>query len=335
MTNNTGIKSLKENLLKIFVPLLAVFLLIFPMFASSYLVRTACTVLVYSMLAMSLNVLTGYCGIISMGHSAFLCIGAYASAILMRDTGCNWIFGVLFAMVISGLLGLALGIPTLKLSGVFLIMVTIGFNEIVRTVALVWENVTGGALGIKHVNAPSIFGYKLSLYNGGLYYLGLVLALITFLVCLAIKHSKWGRVMYAIQDDELATSMVGIYPSRYKILAFVISCTIAGFVGAYYSSLLGYIDPSTFNADMGNMILCSVLLGGVGNVPAMAVGAVIIIAIQEVFRFASEFRYVVFGLMLILLMKYAPHGLFGRPSIKPYRLPKGVVSRGAGQTEKA
>ena len=316
---------------KILLAVLAVFLLIFPQIFSMYMVRISCTVFCYAVLALSLNILTGYCGILSMGHSAFFCVGAYAAALLMIHTGCNWLIAAIFAFFVAALLGLILGLPTLRLSGSFLVMVTIGFSEIVRTVALVWKDLTNGPLGIKSIPLPSIGGFTLSLYNGGLYYLGLLLVVIFALICAAIKYSKWGRVMNAIKDDELAVAMIGLKPTNYKILAFVLGSAIAGFMGAYYASLLGFIDPSTFTADMSRIILCAVLLGGLGSIPGMAIGAVTIIAIQEAFRFAMEFRLVVFGLMLILLMKYAPSGLLGAPSKKPYRLPKGVEVHHGGK----
>ena len=317
--------SLPKNFWLVFTVIAAVFIVIFPFVFSSYLVRVACTIMVYAILAMSLNVMCGYCGILSMGHAAFLCVGSYVAALLMKNLGFPWLVSACAAFIVSGLLGFVLALPTLKLSGAFLVMVTIGFNEIIKTVALSWRKVTGGALGIKNIPGPKLGGFTFTLYNKGFYFLAVVLMVIFGLACQAIKQSSWGRTMRAIKDDELAVSMVGMYPVRYKILAFVIGSSIAGFVGAYYASLLGFIDPTTFSADMSKIILCAVLLGGLGNVPAMAFGAIIIVAIQEVFRFASEFRYVVFGLMLIILMRYAPEGFFGRPSKKPYRLPKGVV----------
>ena len=305
----------------------AIFVVAFPFIFSSYMVRVACTVMVYAILAMSLNVMCGYCGILSMGHAAFLCVGSYVAALMMKNFGFPWLLSACAAFVAAGILGFVLALPTLKLSGAFLVMVTIGFNEIIKTVALSWRKVTGGALGIKGIPGPRIGSFTFTLYNKGFYFLAVVLVIVFALACQAIKSSAWGRSMRAIKDDELAVSMVGVYPVRYKILAFVIGSSIAGFVGAYYASLLGFIDPTTFSADMSKIILCAVLLGGLGNVPAMVFGAIIIVAIQEIFRFASEFRYVVFGLMLIILMRYAPQGFFGRPSKKPYKLPAGVTVR--------
>jgi len=324
-TKNKKSFSLPSNFWIIFSVIVGVFLILFPFVFSSYMVRVACTVMVYAILAMSLNVMCGYCGILSMGHAAFLCVGSYVAALTMKNFGFPWLLAACAAFVAAGILGFVLALPTLKLSGAFLVMVTIGFNEIIKTIALSWRKVTGGALGIKGIPGPKIGGFTFTLYNKGFYFLAVALMIIFGLVCQAVKSSSWGRTMRAIKDDELAVSMVGVYPVRYKILAFVIGSSIAGFVGAYYASLLGFIDPTTFSADMSKIILCAVLLGGLGNVPAMAFGAVIIVAIQEVFRFASEFRYVAFGLMLIILMRYAPEGFFGRPSKKPYKLPHGVT----------
>ena len=322
--------SAQQHYLKVLIPVLIVFALIFPHIFSSYMIRVACTIFCYTVLALSLNVLTGYCGILSMGHSAFFCVGAYAAAILMRDTGCSWLVAALFATFVAAVLGLILGLPTLKLSGSFLVMVTIGFSEIVKTVATVWE-LTGGAIGIKNIPSPKIGDFTFTLYNGGLYYLALGLVVIFGAICAAIKYSKWGRIMQGIKDDELAVSMIGLKPTNYKMIAFVIGSAIAGFMGAYYASLLGFIVPTTFTADMSKIILCAVLLGGMGSISGMGVGAVIIIVIQEGLRFASEFRLVLFGLILIILMKYAPSGLLGAPSKKPYKLPKGVIIHHGGK----
>lgn len=295
-----------------------------------YYQRVLIIIGIYAILALSLNIITGFAGIISMGHAAFFSIGAYSSAILLRGTQMNFFLSALIGALVAAFAGLLLGLPTLRLQGAYLVMTTTGFAEVVRMVTINWESLTNGALGIKNIPPPRLFGRELTGTNGGMYYLMLLLLVLVILICSAIKYSKMGRALRAIKDDELAVTLMGISANRYKVQAFVIGAAIAGFIGAFYSSLQGYIDPYTFTTDMSTVILCIVLLGGMGSVWGMIIAAGLLMSFPEVLRFLSEYRFVVYGVLLIIMMRYRPEGLLGGPSKKPYKLPKGVIRKQGG-----
>ncbi len=314
-------------ILTIIIPIAAALVLLFPFITSNlYIYRVVTMIGVYAMLALSLNLVTGYMGIISMGHAAFYAIGAYIASLLTIKLSMNFFLAAILGAAGAGVSGLLLGLPTLRLTGAYLVMATVGFGEVVKMVVLNWDKMTNGALGIKNIPKPKLFGMSLTIENGGMYYLMLISLAIVMLICSAIKYSKMGRALRAIKDDELAVSMMGVNVNWYKVLTFVISSIIAGYVGAFYASLMRYIDPNTFTADTSTLILCVVLLGGMGSIWGMVLGAMLLISFPEVMRFLMEFRFIVYGLVLIVMMRFKPEGLLGRLSKKPYKLPKGVVA---------
>lgn len=314
-----------EGKKKILLILLAVFLIALPyMLNSQYLVTVAVKIGSYTLLALGLNVLTGYTGLVSLGHAGFVAIGAYTSSLCAVKLGMNFFASMILGMVVAGLAGVLLGLPTMRVTGTYLSIITLGFGEIVKMIAMNWASVTNGTLGVKNIPSPSVFGYDLTIANNGLYYLMLVLVLVTTLFCIAVVKSKTGRAFQAIRADELASTMMGINITSYKILSFVISACICALGGALYASLIGYIDPNTFNFDVSTLILSIVILGGMGTIRGMFVGAAILIAFPEVSRFLMEYRFVLYGVILVLMMRFRPQGIMGWKSTMPYRLSKNV-----------
>jgi len=288
---------------------------------SQYIIRIMIMVGLYIILALGLNVLTGYTGLVSLGHAGFFAIGAYTAAILMLKLNMNFLLAAVISMTAAGIAGLLIGLPTLRLTGTYLSIVTLGFGEIVRMAAMNFESVTNGTLGLRNIPRPVFFGYQLTLANGGLYYLMLALLAAVTLACLAIKNSKLGRALRAIKTNELAASMMGIYTPGCKLAAFVISAVITGLAGAYYSSLVSYIDPNSFTFDISILILSIVILGGMGTVRGMYLGALILIVFPEIARPLMEWRFVVYGVVLIVMMRFKPQGVLGWRSSIPYRIP--------------
>ena len=174
-------------------------------------------ILLYSMLGMGLNVLTGYTGLVSLGHAGFYGIGAYCCALLQVKLGWSFWPALLAGGCFTALIGFLLGLPTLRLSGTYLSIVTLGFCELVQMVLKQWESVTNGNYGIRNIPKPVFFGFECKLQNGGFYFIILALMVLTALGCMAIKKSKSGRAFLAIKDDELAATMMGIKTARYKI----------------------------------------------------------------------------------------------------------------------
>ncbi len=172
--------------------------------------RIATMIILYAMLGMGLNVLIGYAGLVSLGHAGFYGIGAYVCALAMTKLGWPFWPSLLAAGLFAALIGLILGLPTLRLSGTYLSIVTLGFCEIVQMILKQWESVTNGNYGIRNIPKPYLFGMKLDMKNGGLFYLALAMCVLTGLACLAVKNSKAGRAFLAIKDDELAATMMAI-----------------------------------------------------------------------------------------------------------------------------
>lgn len=276
----------------------------------------------YAMLGMGLNILTGYSGLVSLGHAGFYGIGAYVCALLQVRLGVNFWIALLVAGCFTALIGFLLGLPSLRLSGTYLSIVTLGFCEIVQMILKQWESVTNGNYGVRNIPRPEIFGIELNLANGGYLVLILILVLLTGLASLAIKKSNTGRAFTAIRDDELAAGMMGIKTSRYKIMAFVISAFITGIAGGFYSQLNGYIEPTNFVFNISILILSVVIVGGLGTVRGMVFGAALLQLFPEVFRFLNEWRFVIYGVLLVLMMRFRPQGALGWQSTQPYHLSK-------------
>lgn len=301
-------------------------LAVLPLFGVSRVaMRNLIMILLYSMLGMGLNVLLGYTGQVSLGHAGFYGIGAYTCAILTTNYGWSFWTAAILGAVLAALVGLLLGLPTLRLSGTYLTIVTLGFGEVVVMVLKQWESVTNGNYGIRDIPKPSLFGWEMNLSNGGFYWLILGFTLLTVLVCYNIRNSKSGRAFLAIKGDELAATMMGIRTTRYKILAFVVSAFITGLAGSFYSVINnGYIEPTNFVFNVSVTILSVVIIGGMGTTRGMFFGAALLMMFPQIFRFLNQWRYVVYGLLLVLMMQFRPQGALGWQSTLPYRLPTGT-----------
>lgn len=303
-------------------------LLVFPhLLTNQYILTITVKVGIYIILALGLNILTGYVGLVSLGHAGFVAIGAYTASLLATRLGVGFFLSMIAGMVVAGISGIILGLPTLRLSGTYLSIVTLGFGEIIKTIAMNWNSVTNGTLGVKNIPSPAIFGMKLTIANSGLYYLMLIMLLLVTLICYLTYKSRTGRAFLAIKTDEMAGIMMGINVTYYKVLAFVLSACICAAAGALYASLIGYIDPNTFTFDVSTMILSIVILGGMGTIRGMFLGSIILITFPEVSRSLMDYRFVVYGLILVLMMRFRPQGLLGWKSQMPYKISKKVQKR--------
>lgn len=318
---------------KIVIPTVYVLLAGIPLLGvSQYFMRVLCLIGVYSMLTMSLNLIAGYMGQTSMGHAALYCLGGYCSALLGSHFGWPFWITMFFGILGGAVGGLILGLSTMRLSGSYLAVITLAFAEVVEMIVLNWTTVTNGPLGIRNIPRPSLFGWELTTANGGFYWLVLVLVTICILVSLRVVHSKFGRAVRAIKEDELAAKLMGVNTAAYKVKTIVLSGAMAGLAGAFYASMNRYIDANTFNFDVSMTILCIVIFGGLGSVPGMIVGSVLLISFPEVLRGLADYRFVVYGLLLIFMMRFRPQGLLGGLSRKPYTLPRGVHRPGTDET---
>jgi branched-chain amino acid transport system permease protein len=276
----------------------------------NYVQRLVIMVGVYSILALSLNLVAGYTGQLSIGHAAFYGIGAYVSAILSIEMHIPFWFALPIAGVVAAALGLVVGIPSLRLRGDYLAIVTIAFGEVIRLIFLNWVGVTRGPMGIPGIPKPSLFGVVLR-DNASFYYLMLVLLGFTIFVVYRIVNSRLGRALVAIRDDEVAARATGIDITRLKVLVFVVGAFFAGIAGSYYAHFMTYINPDNFIYMESVTILCMVVLGGIGSIPGSILGAAILTLAPELLRNAIQFRMVLFGATMVLLMLFRPQGFLG------------------------
>jgi branched-chain amino acid transport system permease protein len=309
----------------ILLAVLVILLVIFPQLPiSPYILRIATLVMLYSTLAVALNLISGYTGQISLGHAMFFGIGAYTTAIMVTKLGFSWFATIPFSILISAIVGLLVGLPSLRLSGSYLAIVTMGFAEVVKMVFNNWTPVTNGVLGVKNIPQPELFGIVLKTTNGGMYYLILVIMLLVSVFVYLLVNSKYGRAFRMIKGDPLAATVLGVNTTYYKVLAFVISAMLTSIVGSYYASFQRFINASSFTFDTSILILSIVVLGGMGTMRGMYLGAAVLIILPEALRSMEGLRFVIYGLCLVLVMRFRPQGLLGGEPKVPYAFPKGV-----------
>ena len=313
------IEKLSVRLVKYRLPLLlavSIAALAFPMvFTSKYLIRIVILCLMYCMLSVSLNLMTGVLGQMSFGHAAFWGIGAYTAAILAKDLGWTGPEILLAAAVVAGLFGLLLSLPVMHLKGYYFTIITMVFCHIIRIIEINWMSLTNGPLGIMAIPKMSVFGYQIK-SQSAYYYTILVLLVLTTVIVQKIIHSRMGYAILAVRDDDLAAGAMGINVFKYKVSAIVIASMLAGVAGAFYAVYTSYIDPSCFTNAVSNNMLVMVIFGGLGNMFGSFVGATVLTVLPEVLRGFSEYRQLVFGALLVILMLVRPEGLFGSVNFK-------------------
>ena len=265
---------------------------------------------IYVVVVLGLNFIFGWAGQSSLGHAAFWGLGAYASALLTTRLGWPFAGGLVGAIVLTGLFGVVVGIPTLRLRGHYLAMATVGVAEIVRLVLVNWEPVTGGALGVKNIPAAS-FGPLVIRTELEFYYLILACALITLLAAWQLQRSTFGRILQAIRDSEVAAEVMGVDAPRYKVLAFALSAVYAGIGGSLYAHLSGYISPDTYGFDQTVVFVTMLVLGGAGSLAGCVLGAVLLTFLPEWLRVLKDYYMVIYGVSVLLLMVFLPGGIVG------------------------
>lgn len=288
----------------------AVILLLPHLMGSDYTKQLLNQALIYIVIVVGYNFVTGDVGQLSMAQQGFFALGAYTTAILTTKGGWPWWAGLFASIVITGLVGIAVGIPTLKVRGQYIIMVTMAFSEIVRLVATNWKSLTGGASGITKIPSPSLFGFSFQ-SKTAIYYLFLGIALIMILIAWRIRKTKFGRAFIAIRDSELAADVMGLNTTYVKVLAFFLSAVFAGVGGNMFASSFNYISPDTFTLSQTVLILAMLLIGGEGSLLGAIVGAIILTYLPEALRFASAYYMILYGLLIVLITLFMPGGVVG------------------------
>jgi branched-chain amino acid transport system permease protein len=363
------------QLQRFLAPALLAFAFLVPVifYDQRYILDLGILVLTYVMLGWGLNVVVGLAGLLDLGYVAFYAVGAYSFALLSQyglpfllvsstapfvtvdfyELG-PWAFWVL--LPISGLLaafwGMLLGFPVLRLKGDYLAIVTLAFGEIIRLVLLNWQNVTGGPNGITGIPRPSLFGIPLTNTDDGLaarlgiefsathrvvflFYIILALALLTNWVTIRLRRLPIGRAWEALREDEVACRSLGINTTTTKLTAFATGAMFGGFAGAFFATRQGFISPESFTFQESALVLAIVVLGGMGSQLGVALAALAMIGGFELFRGFEQFRMLVFGSAMVLLMIWRPRGLIGHraPSVyleKPTQISSAMVKEGHG-----
>ena len=291
---------------------------------SAYYITILITVAVYALLAHSLNIITGRAGQISLGHAAFFGIGAYTAGMLCSKAGIPFWIDVPLAALAAGLVGALLGIPCLRVRDDFLAITTMGINFVVEAVFL-YIPFFGGAMGVGGINLPGWFGREMS-KTEYLFLILVVLGLI-YLLDFLLSRSWIGLAWDSIREDETAAEAMGVDVVRFKVMAFVLGSALAGLAGGFYAHFLTFIMPQNFGFGQSIVILCMVVFGGIGTRWGPLLGAVILGILPEVSRPIMEYRTLVYGVLLLLMMRFQPNGLVGPESILVNLLRRPTVNR--------
>lgn len=296
-----------------------ILLAVFPLFVKSpYILRVATTALINIMLTLGLNVVTGYMGQTSFGTAAFWGIGAYVAAILSTRFGIGTELLVILSPLVAGLLAFLLGLCVLKLKGYYMAIVTLGFCEVVRLVELNWMSLTRGPMGITNIPKLTFFGQKIS-NNAGIFLVALALTVLVTYVVWKLMNSRIGLTITSIRDDEIATQSMGIDIVKYKIGAFTLYGMICGLAGAFYAHFMSYIDPTMFKTVNSTEVIIMVIFGGLGSIPGSYLGAILLTILTELLRDLVEYRMLIYGLLLVVMMIVKPDGILGNINFKHIR----------------
>ena len=329
------------NIGRYVAPIMLVIALTLPFLASTfvpaqarYYVDLGTLILTYVMLGWGLNIVVGLAGLLDLGYVAFYAVGAYSYALLAQYFGLSFWICLPLAGILAAFWGIILGFPVLRLRGDYLAIVTLAFGEIIRVVLLNWYQFTGGPDGISQIPRPSFFGLEFNRSDDGfaatfgldfssmhriifLYYLILILALITNYVTLKLRRLPIGRAWEALREDEIACRSLGLNTTNVKLSAFAIGAMFAGFAGSFFATRQGFISPESFTFIESAVILAIVVLGGLGSQMGVVIASLVMIGGFELFRGLDEYRMLVFGMAMVLIMVWKPRGIVStrQPSV--------------------
>ncbi|MCA6122801.1 high-affinity branched-chain amino acid ABC transporter permease LivM [Bradyrhizobium sp. WSM 1704] len=311
-------------------PALLVFAFLIPVifYNQRYILDLSILVLTYVMLGWGLNVVVGLAGLLDLGYVAFYAVGAYSYALLATNFGLSFWVCLPLAGILAAFWGVLLGFPVLRLRGDYLAIVTLAFGEIIRLVIINWQSLTGGPNGVSGIPRPTLFGIPLDNSDDGLaaklgidfspthriiflFYLILALALITNWVTIRLRRLPIGRAWEALREDEVACRALGINVTTTKLTAFATGAMFGGFAGAFFATRQGFISPESFTFQESALVLAIVVLGGMGSQLGVALAALTMIGGFELFRGLDQYRMLVFGMAMVLLMIWRPRGLIG------------------------
>jgi len=271
-------------------------------------------IMMFILVALGLNVVVGFAGLLDLGYVGFYAVGAYTTAVVTSGQfTLPWVAALPLSVIMAMIAGVILGTPTLRLRGDYLAIVTLGFGEIIRITANN-SDWLGGPRGISKVARPPSFGpLQFGVLNAKPYwYLGFTVILIVIFVLTRLENSRVGRAWAAVREDEDAAELMGVDTFKFKLWAFAIGAAIGGLAGCLYASKVGFINPDNFQLQLSILFLAAVVLGGTGSMYGVIMGGFLVAWIPERFRGFSTRRYFVFGVVLVLVMVFRPQGIIPR-----------------------
>ncbi|MCP4113271.1 MAG: high-affinity branched-chain amino acid ABC transporter permease LivM [Desulfobacteraceae bacterium] len=299
---------------KIYIPSLvavALFVVAFPFVFSMYHTDIMITALIYVMVSLGLNIVVGLAGLLDLGYVAFYLVGAYSYALLNYHYGLGFWAALPIGAGFATIFGVMLGFPVLRLRGDYLAIVTLGFGEIIRLVMENWNEFSFGPSGIANIPRPGFFGVEFSLRGSTIYIYFIIVALTLFTIFVVnrLQDSRIGRAWIALREDEIACQAMGIDKRKTKLTAFALGATWAGMGGVVFAAKTTFINPASFTIWESIIILCIVVLGGMGSIIGVIIGALVLKLLPEYLRAFSEYRMLVFGAILVIMMVFRPGGI--------------------------
>ena len=288
--------------------LMVVFLVYLPLSSSRFTQENITNKCVYVVVCLGRNNILGFSGLLHLGYAAFFAVGAYVTGIMSATYGVNFWATLPFSIVAAIIAGLAIGAPTLRLRGDYLAIVTLGFGEIIRfTVRNI--GITGGAVGLIGIERPVFFGIVLNQISH-FYYMFFILSIIAIFISYRLHNSRLGRAWQYIREDEDAASAMGINVVTTRLYAFIIGSCFGAVAGSFFAAKMTAISPDSFMFIHSVMILLAVVLGGMGKIPGVVLGAIIVTLFPEISRDIGQYRLIIFAIVLLVLMLYRPQGLW-------------------------
>ncbi|MDF2500819.1 MAG: urea transporter, permease protein UrtC [Anaerosporomusa subterranea] len=312
----------------------------FLLVGNTYWLQIANLAMLYAVMALGLNFMTGRAGLVCLGYAAFVAIGAYVVGILTLKFAVSFWPALLLAGLTASLFGVVLGLPALRVKGHYLALVTIAFGLIIQELLLNMEEVTGGTNGLINIPSPHLFGYDLGSpmnlgfaqfpFQANFYYLSLIILAVSIWLVYRLSHSFFGLALNAMREDQLAAQCYGLNLTSYKLLAFAVGAFFGGIVGGVYAGMINFIAPENFGYQQSVLVLSMIIFGGLDSIPGAVLGAVFLTVFPEKFRAFEDFRLLFYGVIIVLCL------LFMREGIAPFKrrifIPKSEEQEGEHAT---
>ena len=290
--------------------LMIIMLLIPFIITNKYVLHIIIVCCIYACLTLSLNLIIGWSGQFSLGHVTFYGMGAYITTLLVMQANLNFFVAMIISAAVVGVFSALLCLPTLKLKGDYIAVVTLGFGEVFRLFLTNAVEITRGPMGIPAIPSPEIFGYTIS-GKTAFYYFALILLILFTVSMVRFNNSGFGMATLTVKEDEIAASALGIYPVKYKLWAFTIGGVMAAIMGSFYAVYMGMIGPTSFAYSESIKMVSMVVLGGMGSIPGSILGAFLLAALPEALRSFSDYRMVLYGAAMVIMMIFRPDGIWG------------------------